>query len=66
MMANLVKLKEFDRELQLVREDMRRLDLRKTVWTQDQDLQISQLMGAIKHLFNAVQELANNNRDGRG
>ena len=70
-MANLVNLKEFDRELATVLAMQNQFSASMTrsgarTWTKQQADDLMVLHSAIKALWAALNFLANSNRDGRG
>ena len=65
-MANLEDLRNFDNHLRLATNDLRMLSSsrgrERGVWSDKQELQFSQLLGAVMHLHDALSELVAQNR----
>jgi hypothetical protein len=65
-MANLEDLTNFDNQLRLATNDLRMLTSsrgrERAVWSDKQEVQFSQLLGAVMHLHDAVSELVARNR----
>jgi hypothetical protein len=65
-MANLENLGEFDKHFRRAANDINTLSAtrggKKDVWTHEQEVQFSQLLGAVRHMYEAVESLVHNNR----
>jgi hypothetical protein len=65
-MANLEDLTAFDQHLRLATKDLRILTQsrgrERGVWSEKQEVQFSQLLGAVMHLHDALSELVAQNR----
>ena len=65
-MANLEDLANFDSHLRLAANDLRMLassrGRERGVWSDKQEVQFSQVLGAVMHLHDAISELVARNR----